>query len=125
MLGDMATLQVETDLPQLTAAESLSGWRREFCIELLGEGQARIFVRAVEKSSYRAPELQRGILFQWLDPRFTDLAGCVNALRHDLERLADSAKRLRPSRDNLFRAVEYDSAAWEQVQHGVDLWARR
>lgn len=121
----MATLQIEPEIPQLSAAESLGGWRREFCVELIGEGQARIFVRSVEKSSYRAPEMQRGILFQWIDPRFTDLTGCVNALRHDLERLAESAKRLRPSRENLFRTLEYDHAAWEQVQRGVDLWARR
>ena len=121
----MATLQIEPDLPQLTPTESLGGWRREFCVELLGGGQARVSVRSVERSSFRSPELQRGILFQWIDPRFTDLTGCVNLVRRELESLADSAHRLKPSRENLFRTVEYDHTAWEQVQRGVDLWSRR
>jgi large-conductance mechanosensitive channel len=26
---------------------------------------------------------------------------------------------------NLFIALEYDRAAWDRVQHGIDGWARR
>jgi len=50
---------------------------------VLGEGTARIFVRAVEKSSFKAAELKRGVLFHRVDPRFTDLAGCVAAIQSD------------------------------------------
>ncbi|MEO5695943.1 MAG: hypothetical protein ABIQ60_02275 [Burkholderiaceae bacterium] len=121
----MATLQVDPNLPEITPAQSLGGWRREFCIELLGEGSARIFVRQVEVSSFKAAELQRAILFHRLDPRFTDLAGCADAIQADLQRLADTARRTRPEKDNLFAAVEYDRPAWEQVRLGVDRWARR
>lgn len=45
----MATLQVDSNLPEITPAQSLPGWRRGFCVELLGDGGARVFVRAVEK----------------------------------------------------------------------------
>jgi hypothetical protein len=121
----MATLQIEPELPEITPAQSLAGWRRELCIELLGEGAARLFVRAVDQSSFRAAELQRAILFQRLDPRFTDLAACAQALRGELERLADTARRTRPDKDNLFRSVEYDHASWERVQQGIDRWRRR
>ena len=121
----MASLQLEPDFPEITPAQSLTGWRREFCVELLGEGAARVFVRAVEETSFKATELQRAILFQRLDARFTDLAGCVGAMRPDLSRLADTARRTRPDKDNLFATVEYDRIAWERVQHGVDRWARR
>jgi hypothetical protein len=121
----MATLQIDPELPELTPVQSLAGWRRELCIELLGEGAARIFVRAVEQSSFRAAELQRAILFQRLDPRFTDLAGCAQALRGELERLAETARRMRPGKDNLFRTVEYDHATWERLQQGIDRWGRR
>ena len=46
----MASLQIDPHPPQLTPAQHLAGWRREFCAELLGEGAARIFVRAVVAS---------------------------------------------------------------------------
>lgn len=121
----MATFQIEPDLPPITPAMSLAGWRREFCIELLGEGAARIFVRPVEVSSLKATELHRAILFHRLDPRFMDLAGCVDGLQAELGRLVDTARRLRPARENLFIALEYDRAAWEGVQRGIDAWARR
>jgi len=121
----MATLQVDPQLPAITLAQSLTGWRREFCVELLGEGGARIFVRAVEQSSFKASELQRGVLFQRLDSRFSDVAGCVEALHADLGRLADTARRAMPDKANLFITLEYDHAAWDRVQQGVDRWARR
>jgi hypothetical protein len=59
------------------------------------------------------------------NPRFSDLAGCAAAIRRDLERLADSSQRIHPSSENLFRTVEYDHAAWERVQRGIDRWVRR
>ena len=97
----MAVLQIDPILPELTPAQSLTGLRREFCVELLGDGIARVFVRAVETSSFKAAQLQRAVLFRHLDARFTDLAGCVESVRVDLERLADSAKRTRPAKENL------------------------
>jgi hypothetical protein len=118
-------LKVEPELPDISPEQSLDGWRREFCVELLGEGAARIFVRAVERSSFKAMELRRAILFVRLGARFTDLAGCVDAMRADLSILADTARRSRPDKDNLFATVEYDRNAWERVQRGVDGWARR
>jgi hypothetical protein len=121
----MANFQIESNLPEITPAQGLSGWRREFCIELLGDGGARIFVRAVERSSFKATELQRAVLFHRLDSRFTDLSGCVDAIQPDLARLADTARRTRPDKENLFASVEYDRAAWERVQQGVERWARR
>jgi hypothetical protein len=121
----MNTLQFEPNLPEITPAQSLVGWRREFCIELLGDAGARIFVRVVEESSFKATELQRAILFHRLDTRFTDLASCIEAIRPDLQRLADTARRTRPDKDNLFATVDYDRVAWERVQHGIDRWARR
>ena len=121
----MATLQIDPKLPEITPAQSLTGWRREFCIELLDDAGARIFVRTVEEGSFKATELKRGILFHRLDPRFADLAGCVEAIQPDLQHLADTARRLRPEKENLFATVEYDRVAWERVQQGVDRWARR
>jgi hypothetical protein len=121
----MATLQVDPNLTEITPAQSLTGWRREFCVELLGDGGARIFVRAVEKSSFKAAELQRAILFHRLDSRFRDLEGCVEAIRPDLDCLIDTARRTRPDKENLFASVEYDRAAWERVQQGIDRWAKR
>ena len=79
----MATVQVEPKLPDITPVQSLTGWRREFCVELLVDGGARIFVRAVEKSSFKAAELQRAILFHRLDSRGRDLEGCVETIRPD------------------------------------------
>src|SRR6187402_2785476 len=120
----MATLQVDSTLPELTQTHSLEGWRREFCIELLGDGVARVFVRTVETGSLKANEQKRAILFHRLDPRFTDLSGCIEALRQDLELVADSARRTTPNKDSLFAAVSYDRAAWLRVQHGIDRWVR-
>jgi hypothetical protein len=120
----MTTLQIEPKLPEITPEQSLAGWRREFCIELLGDGGARVFVRAVEESSLKASELQRAILFHRLDPRFTDLVGCVETMQPDLRRLVDTARRVRPDKDNLYARVEYSRAAWERVQQGIDHWAR-
>ena len=120
-----ATLQVDPKLPDITPAQRLTGWRREFCVEVLGDGGARIFVRAVEKSSFKAAELQRAILFHRLDSRVRDLEGCVEAIRPDLDRLIDTARRTRPDKENLFASVEYDRAAWERVQQGIDRWAKR
>jgi hypothetical protein len=121
----MATLQVDSILPEITPEQSLTGWRREFCVELLGDAGARIFVRTVAESSFKATELQRAILFHRLDPRFTDLADCIEALQSDLRRLAETARRIRPDKENLFARVEFDRSAWERVQHGVDRWGRR
>lgn len=121
----MATLQIDSNLPEITPVQSLAGWRREFCVELLGEAGARVFVRAVEDSSFKAAELQRARLFLRLPPNFADLAGCMDAVSSDLRTLVETAKRTRPDKDNLFAAVVYDRSAWERVQHGVDRWARR
>ena len=121
----MAAFQVNSKLPAITPVRSLTGWRREFCVELLGDSGARIFVRAVEKSSFKAAELQRAVLFHRLDSRFSDLEGCVEAIRPDLSRLVDAARRTRPDKGNLFASVEYDRAAWERVQQGIDRWAKR
>lgn len=121
----MATLQIESDMPAITPAQNLVGWHRELCVELLGAGHARIFVRSVEQSSMKAAELARAILFHRLDPRFSDVAACVESIRVDLERLVDGARRTSPSADNLFSAVAYDSALWERVRSGIDRWARR
>ena len=121
----MATFQIDTNLPEITPAQSLAGWRREFCVELLGEGAARIFVRSVETSSFKATELQRAILFHRLDPRFADLSGCVKSMQPDLESLVDAARRIRPDKENLFSTVEYDRTAWERVHQCLDRWVRR
>lgn len=80
---------------------------------------------ASSKARSRRPSCNALSLFQRLNPRFTDLAGCVEALRPDLETLADTARRTRPDKANLFATVEYDRIAWERVQQGVDRWARR
>jgi hypothetical protein len=121
----MANLQIEPDLPVTEPMQGLTGWHREFCVELLGDGAARVFVRAVATASFKAIELQRAILFQRLDQRFNDLTGCAAAIRSDLERLADSAQRVRANSENLFRTVEYDRIAWERVQRGIERWGRR
>jgi len=121
----MATLQVDSTLPELTQTHSLEGWRREFCAELLGDGVARVFVRTVETGSLKANEQKRAILFHRLDPRFTDLAGCIEAIQQDLQRLADSAQRTTPKQENLFSAVSYDHTAWSRAQQGLDRWIRR
>jgi hypothetical protein len=121
----MTALHIDPDIPRITPAQSLTGWRREFCIEVLGDGTARIFVRAVEQGSFKAAELKRGVLFHRVDPRFADLAGCVTAIQGDLEQLVDTARRVRPAKDNLFAALTYDRDSWERVQRGIDRWARK
>lgn len=118
------TLQVQGDLPELTAAQGLTGWRREFCVELAGDGVARIHVRAVERSAMKAAELQRATLFHRLEGRFSDLAGCIERLRPDLERLASTARRAPPDRHNLFITLAYDRSAWERIVDGLDRWGR-
>ena len=120
-----ALLQVDHEFPEVTPARSLNGWHREFCVELQGQESARIFVRAVQQSSFKATELQRAILFHRLDPRFKDLAGCVDALQTDLQRLAATARRATPNKANLFVTLEYDRQAWDRVEQGVDRWSRR
>ena len=123
--GTAALLQVDADVPPLSPTESLNGWHREFCVELLGEDGARVFVRTVRQSSFKASELQRGILFHRLDPRFTNLPGCVAALHSELKRLAATARRAAPSKENLFITLDYRRDAWERVEEGIDRWARR
>lgn len=120
----MATLHIDPALPEITPSKRLAGWHCEFCIELLGDGEARIFVRAVEQGSLKAFELQRAILFQRLDTRFTNLTGCMESLQADLDQLVGKARRIVPNRDNLFTTVEYDRSAWERVQTGLERWAR-
>ena len=120
----MPVLQVDPDVPPLSPTESLNGWHREFCVELLGAGGARVFVRSVRHSSFKASEIQRGILFLRLDPRFRDLPGCVEALHSDLKDLAATARRAAPTQANLFITLDYKRAAWERVEAGVERWVR-
>ncbi len=121
----LAGITLTPDWPAITAAQSLAGWHREWCLELLGDGQARVFVRVVARSSLRASELQQGRLFHRLDVRFQDLAGCTQALHPELDRLARSARRAAPCKDNLFITLQYDRAAWDRIEDGLDRWARR
>jgi hypothetical protein len=121
----MANLQVDPGRPALTSEQTLTGWRREFCVELLGEGQARIFLRAVESPSLKADELRLAILFHRVGAAFDDLEGCVAAVREPLEQLARTAVRQKPSKDNLFAAVTYDRGAWDRAAQGVEHWQRR
>ncbi|MFG6414264.1 hypothetical protein ACG02S_10165 [Roseateles sp. DC23W] len=114
----------ETHTP-LSTEQSLMGWRREFCVELLGDGQARVFLRAVEAPSLKATDLHRGVLFHRVGAGFADMNGCVAAAREPLERLARTAVRQQPSKDNLFAAVTYDRGLWDQVTSAVDQWQRR
>ena len=121
----MANLQIDLNVPELTPEESLAGWRWEFCVELLGETGARVFVRQVERSSFKATELQRSTLFHRLPTRFADLPGCIEAIGADLRTLVDTAKRTSPDKSNLFAAVVYDRSAWERVAQGIDQWGRQ
>ena len=121
----MANLQIDSNVPEPTPVESLAGWRRELCVELLGDGGARVFVRKVEQSSFKATELQRATLFRRLPPRFADLPGCIEAIGPDLRTLVDTAKRTSPDKSNLFAAVVYDRSAWERVAQGIDRWGRQ
>ena len=117
-------LQIDDVQLALTAEQALTGWRREFCVELLGDGQARIFLRAVEASSLKATELRRAVLFHRVGSAFTNLTGCVAAARGPLELLAGTAVRQQPSKDNLFAAVRYDRSAWESVVSAIENWQR-
>lgn len=119
------TLLIDESRPTLTSEQTLTGWRREFCVELLGDGQARIFLRALEVPSLKATELRRAVLFLRVGAGFVDLEGCVAAARVPLENLARSAVRQQPSKDNLFAAVTYDRGAWESVENAVENWQRR
>jgi hypothetical protein len=119
------TLHIDDQPTTLSTEQVLTGWRREFCVELLGDGQARIFLRALEAPSLKAKELHRGVLFHRLGSSFNDLAGCVAAAREPLERLARSAVRQQPNQDNLFAAVTYDRKAWDDVVNAVEQWQRR
>lgn len=119
------SLHIEDNQISLTSEQTLTGWRREFCVELLGDGQARIFLRAVEAASLKATELKRGVLFHRVSSSFSDLTGCAAAAREPLERLAATAARQQPSKDNLFEAVTYDRNAWEAVVQAVEQWQRR
>lgn len=121
----MTTLHLNADLPEVTPLQRLAGWHLELCVELLGNAEARVFVRAVERVSLKAAELQRGLLFQRLDTRFDDVAGWAEAHRAELDALIGTARRTRPTRENLYTAVEYDRQAWERVQDSIDRWARR
>lgn len=119
------SLHIDEAQPELTTEQSLTGWRREFCVELLGDGQARVFLRAVAVPSLKATDLQRALLFHRVASTFADLPGCVAAARDPLERLARSAVRQQPSPDNLFAAVTYDRGHWEGVVAVVEHWQRR
>jgi len=121
----MANLQVDPARPALTSEQTLTGWRREFCVELLGEGAARVFLRAVETPSMKADELRHAVLFHRVGSAFDDLDGCVAATREPLEQLARTAVRQTPSKDNLFAAVTYDRGAWDRVVQSVEHWQRR
>ncbi len=125
MHTDAMTLEIDPNPATLTAEQTLTGWRRELCVELLGEGRARVFLRAVEAPSLKATELHRGVLFHRVGSAFTDLAGCVAAAQGPLQQLASTAQRQQPSPDNLFAAVVYDRRAWESVVDAVDHWQRR
>lgn len=119
------TLQIVDNPVPLTPEQTLTGWRREFCVELLGDGQARVFLRALQAPSLKATELHRGVLFHRVNAGFTDLPGCVAAAREPLEQLARTAVRQLPTQDNLFAAVTYDRRAWDSVVEGIERWQRR
>jgi len=118
-------IQIDSQLPALTQVQALTGWRREFCVELLGDGRVRIFTRMVVSSSRKATELQRGVLFHPVGAGFHDLRSCVKAAAGALRELVASATRQQPCRANLFSAVAYDQRAWERVTDALDQWQRR
>lgn len=118
-------LMIDGAPPTLTSEQTLMGWRREFCVELLGGGQARIFLRAVEAPSLKATELRRAVLFHRVNSSFADLEGCVAAAREPLERLVATAVRQQPNVDNLFAAVTYSLGAWDEVENAIERWQRR
>ena len=121
----MENLQIDPARPELTPEQTLTGWRREFCVELLGEGKARIFLRAVESPSMKADALRQAILFHRVGATFDDFDGCVAAVHEPLEQLARTAARQKPGADNLFAAVTYDRSAWDRVMLGIEHWQRR
>ena len=82
-------LQIDEARPALTSEQTLTGWRREFCVEILGEGQARIFLRAVESPSLKAAELRRAILFHRVD----NLFAAVTYDRRAWERVVNGVER--------------------------------
>jgi hypothetical protein len=116
---------IDSTLPALTQVQALTGWRREFCVELLGDGRARIFTRKVISSSRKAAELQRGVLFHPVGAAFRDLRSCVKVAAEPLRALVASAVRQQPCQDNLFAAIVYDRQAWERVMAALDQWQRR
>lgn len=118
------TLHIDDTRTTLTVEQNLTGWRREFCVELLGDGEVRIFLRALAVPSLKATELHRGVLFHRVGSGFGDLTGCVAAARDGLEHLARTAVRQQPNKDNLFAAVTYDRNAWEAVVSAVERWQR-
>ncbi|MFG6465803.1 hypothetical protein [Roseateles sp. BYS87W] len=118
-------LHLDPQLPELTPAQALTGWRRELCIELLGDGRARVFMRLLHAPSHKAAELQHGVLFHRVGAGFQDLPGCMEAAGDALRRLVASAQRQLPCRENLFVAVIHDAQAWEAVTDAVDRWQRR
>lgn len=118
-------LHIESQMPALTPDQALTGWRREFCVELLGDGRARIFTRRVISPSHKAAELQHGVLFHRVGAAFRDLRSCMQAAAGPLRQLVGSAVRQQPCRDNLFSAVVYDHQAWERVMEALDHWQRR
>lgn len=118
-------LQIESQLPALTADLALTGWRREFCVDLLGDGRARIFTRTMVSPTHKMAELQHGVLFHRIGAGFQDLRSCVQAAAAPLRVLVASAVRQQPCRDNLFLAVTYDHRAWELVTEALDRWQRR
>ena len=121
----MENLQIDPARPELTPEQTLTGWRRELCVELLGEGEARIFLRAVESPTMKADALRQAILFHRVAATFADFEGCVAAVREPLEQLARTAARQKPDKDNLFAAVTYDRNAWDRVVLGIEHWQRR
>jgi hypothetical protein len=121
----MENLQIDPARPELTPEQNLTGWRREFCVELLGEGKARIFLRAVEVPSMKADALRQATLFHRVGATFADFDGCVAAVREPLEQLARTAARQKPDKNNLFAAVTYDRNAWDRVVLGIEHWQRR
>jgi hypothetical protein len=121
----MTSFQIDATLPELTPAQSLTGWRRELGIELFGEGRARIFLRTVPSQSMKAADLQRAILFHRVGANFRDLEGCVAEALEPLERLVQGAVRQTPSKANLFAVLEYDRSAWDAVVRGIERWERQ
>jgi hypothetical protein len=118
-------IQIDSLLPALTQVQALTGWRREFCVELLGEGRVRIFTRMVISWSRKAAELQRGMLFHPVGAGFHDLRSCVKVAAGALRDLVATAARQQPCQANLFSAVVYDRHAWERVTDALDQWQRR